>query len=71
MESRVARLEVRVEGLEKDAAHDENKSEEQLKEIFDRLRTLERMAWIAIGSTVAFSTIATYFRSTILKILGK
>jgi len=41
------------------------------KEIFERLRTLERMAWLAIGSTGAFGAIVTYFGQTILHYLAK
>ena len=72
-------LQARLSGIERtgtrfeaDLQHRTGRDTEQseaIKEIFDRLRTLERMAWIAIGSTVAFSTIATYFGNAIMKVI--
>ena len=44
-------------------------TKENMKEIFDRLRTLERMAWIAIGTTTSFSAIIAYFGNSIMKLL--
>ena len=41
----------------------------QMKDIFMRLQSLERMAWIAIGSTGAFGAIVTYFGSHIMGLL--
>ena len=49
----------------------ENGTQESLKEIFNRLRTLERMAWIAIGSTTAFGSVVVYFGKTITSMLLK
>ncbi len=111
MESRVAKLEFRVDGLEKKSDEHEAEDERlhrymthmmedlqarlasiertgtrfeadlqhrngrdgdlkvQMNEIFDRLRMLERMAWIAIGSTTAFGTIVAYFGGSIMKLL--
>ena len=66
MESRVSKLEVKVDELEKRV--DDHR---QMTEIFDRLRALERMAWIAIGSTGAFGAIVTYFGSHIMGLLNK
>ena len=74
-------LQERLAGIERTGArfeadlnhrngHDMN-TREQMKEIFDRLRTLERMVWIAVGSTVAFGSVITYFSSNIVKLLGK
>ena len=69
MESRIAKLEVLFEGLEKSSEDHHGEIKEQMSEIFERLRTLERMAWIAIGSTGAFGAIVTYFGSHIMGLL--
>lgn len=45
--------------------------QESLKEIFDRLRMLERLVWIASGGMLALGTVATFFGWEILKVLGK
>ena len=42
-----------------------------IKEIFDRLRTLERLAYIALGGLGAVGAVATFFGWNILKLLGK
>src|SRR5678815_5926756 len=45
-------------------------AEKNMNEIFDRLRMLERMAWIAVGSTTAFGAMIAYFGNSIMKILS-
>ena len=42
-----------------------------LKEIFERIRVLERLAYIAIGGLGAVGAVATFFGWNILKMLGK
>ena len=42
-----------------------------LKEIFERIRVLERLAYIAIGGLGAVGAVATFFGWNILKLLGK
>lgn len=46
-------------------------TQQSLKEIFERIRTLERLAFIAIGGVGAIGAIATFFGWNILKLLGK
>ena len=42
-----------------------------LKEIFERIRVLERLAYIAIGGLGAIGAAATFFGWQVLKLLGK
>ena len=42
-----------------------------LREIFERIRVLERLAYIAIGGLGAVGAVATFFGWNILKLLGK
>ena len=72
LQAKLSSLERTGARFESDLTHrtmKENGTEKSLTEIFDRLRTLERMAWIAIGSTAAFGTLMTYFASNILKLI--
>ena len=72
LQARLAGIERTGTRFEADLQHRSGRDGEtqvHLNEIFSRLRTLERMAWIAIGSTAAFGTIATYFGSNIMKLL--
>lgn len=71
----------RLGGIERSAARFENDllhrngsdvdTKASIKEIFDRLRTLERLAYIAIGGLMAVGGVATFFGWNILKLLGK
>lgn len=72
LQAKLASLERTGARFESDLTHrsvTENGTRESLKDIFDRLRVLERMAWIAIGSTTAFGAIVTYFGNTLLKLI--
>ena len=72
LQAKLANLERTGARFEADLTHrslSENGTSESLKEIFERLRALERMAWIAIGSTAAFGTVVSYFGNTILKLM--
>ena len=65
----------RLEGdLQVHAASDE-KSFKDVREwliaIDDRLRTIERLVWIAVGGTTAFGSIVVYFASSVNKLLVK
>ena len=77
MEDLIARL----SGIERSAARFETDllhrngsdldTKVSLKEIFERIRTLERLAYIAIGGLGAVGAVATFFGWNILKLLGK
>ena len=74
LQEKLANLERTGARFEADLTHrtlSANGTAESLKEIFNRLRTLERMAWIAIGSTTAFGVVVTYFGKTITNLLLK
>ena len=77
MEDLIARL----AGIERSAARFETDlmhrngsdldTKVSLKEIFERIRILERLAYIAIGGLGAVGAVATFFGWNILKLLGK
>jgi len=72
LQAKLAGLERTGARFEADLTHratNDNGTKENLKEIFDRLRTLERMAWIAVGSTTAFGAVIVYFGTSIMKVL--
>src|SRR3990167_6157520 len=71
--ARMAGIERSAARFESDLAHRNGQqlgTQESLKEIFDRLRTLERLVWIASGGMMALSAVATFFGLNILKALG-
>ena len=71
----------RLSGIERSAARFETDlmhrngsdldTKVSLKEIFERIRVLERLAYIAIGGLGAVGAVATFFGWNILKLLGK
>lgn len=71
----------RLAGIERSAARFETDLQHRngndldtkisLKEIFERIRILERLAYIAIGGLGAVGAVATFFGWNILKLLGK
>jgi len=74
-------LQARLAGIEKTGArfeadmmhrngHDTT-TQTRLDSISERLRVLERMAWVAIGGLGALGTVATFFGWQVLKLLGK
>lgn len=72
LQAKLGSLERTGARFESDLTHravTDNGTQESLRDIFERLRTLERMAWIAIGSVAAFGTVITYFGNLILKVL--
>ena len=72
--SKLASLERSATRFEIDLAHRNGtdlNTHQSLGEIFKRLRTLERMAWIAIGSTTAFGVLVTYFGKGIISLLNR
>ena len=77
MEDLIARL----SGIERSAArfetdlmhrngHDSD-TKGSLKEIYDRLRTLERLIWIAVGGLVVVGGIVSIVGGNILKLLSR
>ena len=74
LQAKLANLERTGVRFETDLTHrsmKDNGTEKSLNEIFARLRSLERMAWIAIGSTTAFGSMVVYFGKTITNMLIK
>ena len=72
LQAKLASLERTGARFEADLTHRttrDNGTEKNMNEIFDRLRTLERMAWIAVGSTTAFGAVIVYFGTSIMKVL--
>lgn len=60
--------------FEADLAHrstKENGTERALEEIFNRVRTIERTIWLAIGSTTAFGAMFAYFGHNLAVLLSK
>ena len=70
MESRLAVLETKVYALEKNNDEDEATVQNQLTDIYARLRNVERSIWLATGGVIAVGGIATFFGWNILKALG-
>ena len=72
LQTRLAGIERTGVRFETDLQHRNGRDTETQKtlgEIFNRLRALERMAWIAIGSTTAFGSVVVYFGKTITSLL--
>ncbi len=72
LQARLAGIERTGVRFEADIQHRSGRDgelKENMDEIFKRLRTLERMAYVAIGSTAAFGAVISYFGTTILKLL--
>ena len=72
LQFRLSNIERTGERFEADLRHrsgQDTDNRADMKEIFTRLQSLERMAWIAIGSTGAFGAIVTYFGSHIMGLL--
>ena len=73
-------LQAKLAGLEKtgirfeaDLEHRstrENGTEKSLNEIFKRLRTIEHIIWLALGSTAAFGAVISYFGHNLMVLLG-
>ena len=70
MESRIAVLETKVSSLERNNSEDEATVQNQLTDIYARLRNVERSIWLATGGVIAVGAIATFFGWNILKALG-
>ena len=71
---RLSGIERSAARFEADLAHrngNDLTTAQTMKEIFDRLRTLERLAYLAMGGVGAVGAVATFFGWNILKILGK
>lgn len=74
LQGKLASLQRTGDRFEADLAHrnlSDNGTQKSLDEIFHRLRMLERMAWVAIGSTTAFGSVVVYFGKTIVELLLK
>ena len=72
--SRLAGIEQSAARFETDLLHRNGSdldTKVSLKEIFERIRILERLAYIAIGGLGAVGAVATFFGWNILKLLGK
>ncbi len=72
--ARLSGIERSAERFETDRLHRNGSDVDtkgSLREIFDRVRTLERLAYIAIGGAAAVGALATFFGWNILKLLGK
>ena len=72
--AKMAGLERSAARFEVDLAHrlgSDVDTKGSLKEIFERIRVLERLAYIAIGGLGAVAAVATFFGWNILKLLAK
>ena len=74
LQGRLAGIERTGVRFEADLTHratGERTLQEQLSGIFERIRVVERMIWVATGGALAVGGIATFFGWNILKVLGK
>ena len=72
--AKMAGLERSAARFESDLAHRNGQqvdTQASLKEIFDRIRKIERLIWIAVGGLGAVTAVATFFGWNILKLLAK
>ena len=72
--ARMAGIERSAARFESDLAHrigSDVNTQASLKEIYERIRVLERLVWIACGVMLAISSLATFFGWEILKQIGR
>lgn len=72
--ARMSGIERSAARFEADLAHRNGHqltTQESLKEIYDRIRILERLVWIAVGGVVVTGSIVSIISGNLLRILSK